>query len=157
MTKGFIICAMLIAGCQAADRSGNMEQSTPTIPALSEYAPKAAAAWNSEWAAGNSEAIGNQYADDAIVYPPGEKPVVGRVAITAYWAGALAFSTNGKLESVEADNDGSIGYEVGNYTTEDSTGARIDNGNYLTVWKYVDGSWKIYRDTWSTNLPQENM
>ena len=157
MTKGFIICAVLLAGCQATDKSGNMDESSPMIPALSEYAPKAAAAWNKDWSAGNSDGIGSQYAEDAIVYPPGEQPVVGRVAITAYWAGALAFSTNGKIESIEADNDGSIGYEVGNYTTEDSTGVRMDYGNYLAVWKYIDGEWKIYRDTWSTNVPADSL
>lgn len=148
---------MLLAGCQPADNAGEMKEAEEMVPSLSEYAPMAASAWNSDWGAGNAEAIGSQYAEDAVVYPPGSDPVAGREAITKFWGDALAWSTNGSIESTEAANDGSIGYEIGNYVTEDSTGAHVDHGNYMVVWKYIEGSWKIYRDTWSSNMPAEGM
>lgn len=157
MRKYLFVIAALLVGCQAPDNTGEMKEEMPAIPQLSDQTASAASAWNSDWSAGNAEGLGNQYAEDAIVYPPGDNPVVGRDSITGFWAEQLAFSTNGSIESVEAESDGSIGYEIGNYVIQDSTGVEVDHGNYMVVWKYVDGAWKIYRDTWSTNVPAEGM
>ena len=152
-----ILSVALLVGCQAADNDGQMEQAAPVIPSLSEHAPAVADQWNASWSAGDAQAIANNYADDATLYPPGAEQVTGKVAITDFWAGALAFSTNGGIESTRAENDGAIGYETGTYVIEDSTGAHVDHGKFLVVWKYVNGEWKMQHDMWNSDMaPEDN-
>lgn len=150
MKKLLIMCIAALFGCQAAENGA--QESMPPIPALSEQTAMAETAWNTAFSAGDAETIGSFYAADAVVYPPGEDAVVGREAITEFWAGALAFSTNGSIKSAEADNDGTIGYEVGTYAIQDSTGMEVDHGKYVVVWKYVNGEWKLFRDTWNSSV-----
>ena len=155
MTKYMILSVALLVGCQAADNDGQMEEAAPVIPSLSEHAPAAADQWNASWSAGDAQAVGNHYADDATLYPPGAESISGRSAITDFWAGGLAVSTNGGIESKSAESDGAIGYETGTYVMEDSTGAHVDHGKFLVVWKYVNGEWKIQHDMWNSDMAPE--
>lgn len=145
----FLPALLLLAGCQSAD----MEPPAPAVPALAEHASMAAEQWNVAWAAGDAAAIGSNYADDAIMYPPNSDAVVGRAAITEFWAGFLALTTNGSIESGEAANDGTIGYETGTYVVNDSTGAHMDHGKYVVVWRHGDQGWQIVRDIFNTSMP----
>lgn len=66
------------------------------------------------------------------------------------------FSIN--LEEVEAD--GGLGFARGTYTftvTVRSSGTTINyDGKFLTVLKrQADGSWKIYRDCFNSNVPPQ--
>ena len=31
-------------------------------------------------------------------------------------------------------------------------GKHLDHGSYMTLYKKVDGGWKIYRDTWNSSM-----
>ena len=31
-------------------------------------------------------------------------------------------------------------------------GKHLDHGTYMTLYKKVDGAWKIYRDTWNSSM-----
>jgi uncharacterized protein (TIGR02246 family) len=98
------------------------------------------------------------YAPDAIVLPANSPPVVGPAAIGEFWTAAAGMKMRNvelTLEAVEVHGD--VAIETGTYamTLTPPGGADInDRGKYLVVWKrQADGSWKLYRDMFSTNLP----
>jgi len=96
--------------------------------------------------------IGNLYAEDAIAFPPNSESVSGRAAIQAFWKGFIDGGMGGKVESVETQSDGNMGYEVGKYTIMDASGKTVDQGKYVVVYKKTKDGWMMYRDIWNTNM-----
>ena len=150
--KRLIVIAALLAGCQSTGDSGQMEEAMPAVPPLADYVLAATDDWNMKWSAGNGAGFGEAYADDAILYAPNAEPISGKAAISEFWGGAVASGLQGRIETIESGSDGSVGFETGMYHITDSTGADLDYGSYVVVWKYVDGAWKMYRDIWNTNV-----
>lgn len=57
------------------------------------------------------------------------------------------------LETRELDELGETAIEgVGQGELFDENGTRLDQLKYIVVWKRIDGSWKLHRDMFSTNL-----
>jgi uncharacterized protein (TIGR02246 family) len=104
-------------------------------------------------AAKDAARVGMLYAKDAIALPPNSEMVQGREAIQALWKGFIDSGFTAPVEAVETELDGKFGIEVGKYTTIDAAGKTVDQGKYVVVWKKEDGSWKLYRDIWNTNMP----
>ena len=93
------------------------------------------------------------YTADAIVLPPGQGMVRGRPAIQEF--NAIDIETNALSGLVLTTSDvqvgGNLAVEVGTYSIQ--AGAMQDEGKYVVVWKkQEDGSWKLYRDIWNSNL-----
>ncbi len=106
-------------------------------------------------------AFGN-YADDAILMMPGQKPWRGRAELSAGFGGLMSAMTvsemSFKTETVLVSGD--LAVESGNYTMTltpkggKNPKAMKDEGKYVTAWKkQADGSWKIVRDISNTNMP----
>ena len=117
-----------------------------------------ALSWFDHFAAADSEGLANLYAEDAIVMPPNVPAVAGRPAIKsllgALAAGAKAARMTVKSGSVNGfDVSGNLGWISGTYTLQDSTGATIDSGNYLSVHYRTNGAWLYVRDTWNSDRP----
>jgi uncharacterized protein (TIGR02246 family) len=144
-----VLSIALIAGCTAP------EENVQLTPDFNEFVKAAALTWNDAWAEGDAEAIGNQYARDAILLPPGSAPITGRDSIQAYYAIGMAADPGGGITTLEAFSDGEYGYERGTYTSANAEGEQTDAGKYLAVWKLVDGEWKIYRDTFNSSMMPE--
>jgi uncharacterized protein (TIGR02246 family) len=101
-------------------------------------------------------AIGQLYAPDAEAYPPGLAPVSGRAAIQDMWKGLLAMPVGRiQLTTVEVDGNGETAFETGRYTLLGSNGSTMDEGKYIVIWKRDPDGWKLYRDMWSSNSPQQ--
>ena len=97
-------------------------------------------------------ALGQLYAEDAQVFPPGVPPVAGRSAIRELWKGALAMPVARiQFETVEVDANPATAWETGRYTMIATNGSTMDLGKYIVVWKRDGADWKIYRDMWSSN------
>jgi ketosteroid isomerase-like protein len=101
-------------------------------------------------------ALGALYATDAQAYPPGLAPVAGRAAIQDMWKGFLAMPV-GRLElrTIEVDGNGQSAWEDGRYTILGTNGSTMDDGKYVVIWKRAADGWKLYRDIWSSNTPQQ--
>lgn len=91
------------------------------------------------------------YADDAIVMNANQPAIQGRDAIRRMVAEmfslpnlAFSFTPTG----IEVAEGRDFAYETGTYRfAADMQGARLtDEGKYLTVWKRIEGEWKIVRD-----------
>jgi ketosteroid isomerase-like protein len=87
------------------------------------------------------------YADDSVVKPAeGEFPVIGKEALTKYWAGKNDITTiTWEPFRAEAAKSGEMGYTLGNwkFVTRDS----VFYGFYYTIWKkQQNGQWKFVVD-----------
>jgi len=105
-------------------------------------------------ATADAKALAELYAVDAQLLPPNTQFVDGRPAIQEFWKGAFSAGIKGAtLVTIEVGGQGGTAYEVGRYTLLGEGGQPLDQGKYLTVWKKVGGTWKLYRDMWNTSLP----
>jgi len=117
-----------------------------------------ALAWFDHYAKADGEAMGNLYAEDALLMPPGAPAVTGRAAIKTFLgedaARTRAAGLSLKNASVTGSGiDGDTGWISGTYTVVDASGATIDSGNYLSVHRRVNGAWPYIRDTWNSDRP----
>ena len=115
-----------------------------------------ALAWFDHYAKADGEAMGNLYAEDALLMPPGAPAVTGRAAIKTFLgedaAKAKAAGISIKNAAVTGSGvDGDMGWISGTYTVLDASGKTIDSGNYLSVHRRVNGAWPYIRDTWNSD------
>ena len=114
--------------------------------------------WFDHYAKADGEAMGNLYAEDALLMPPGAPAVTGRAAIKTFLgedaartkAAGLALKNTAVTGS---GVDGDTGWISGTYTVVDASGATIDSGNYLSVHRRVGDAWPYIRDTWNSDRP----
>ena len=94
------------------------------------------------------------YTADAKVFPPSSEPIQGSTAIGTFWKGAYDSGVKrAKLETVEAEQNGTQITEVGRYTLYGTNDAQLDTGKYMVIWKQEKGDWKLHRDIWNTSAP----
>jgi len=117
-----------------------------------------ALSWMDKFAAADSEALGNLYTEDAVLMPPNAPAVTGRAAIKSY-LGAMSNEAKGAGLALKpgtvtgSDVSGDMGWLSGTYMIQDSTGATIDTGKYLSVHHRENGMWLYVRDTWNSDMP----
>ena len=141
-----ILPLLLFVGCA-------QEQGEPEVsPDFVDFTKAAALTWNEAWAAGDANAIANQYAADALLLPPNSDPIEGSAAILEFWTAAIAAAPGGGITSVEAVSAGAVGVEHGTYVSEGPDGEHLDHGKFLVLWRLVDGEWKMHRDMWNSNM-----
>jgi uncharacterized protein (TIGR02246 family) len=99
------------------------------------------------------------YADDAVVMPPGGPTMKGRVAIGQGFSGMLsqAMIMSPKLFTDDVIVRDDIAIESGRYDwmVHPKTGAAVtEKGKYITIWRrQADGSWKIIKDINNSDAP----
>ena len=116
------------------------------------------AGWVKAYNAGDAKAISGLYAEHAVLLPPGAPASNGNAAIHAYLAKDMAESAKaGVAFSIGAESDvgtsGDLGWESGTYAVKAKSGASVEIGKYLTVFKKSGGKWLIIRDTWNSDAP----
>jgi ketosteroid isomerase-like protein len=101
--------------------------------------------------------IENRYVEDAILLPPHGPSVEGRAAIQA-WLAALPPISDARGQVEELDGRGDLAYVRGTYSlliTPPGTPAPLrDQGKVIQIYrKQADGSWKLARDIFNSDLP----
>jgi ketosteroid isomerase-like protein len=96
------------------------------------------------------------YTTDAIFLVPNEPALVGRKALEA-WAATLAPTKEFSIEQLEFHGRGEFAFVRGRFalvaTPPNQPEAR-DAGKFLEVWrKQSDGTWRLYRDAFNSDLP----
>jgi ketosteroid isomerase-like protein len=56
------------------------------------------------------------------------------------------------LTTGEVLDGGNFAIAIGGYVVTGPDGKHLDHGTYTTIYKKVDGGWKIYRDTWNSSM-----
>jgi uncharacterized protein (TIGR02246 family) len=96
---------------------------------------------------GDAAGMGDMYTEDAILLPAGGLRTEGREAIEAFWA--KKFGSGGADVQLTTEDLVQLGddlvYEIGRYTTTQKDAAPV-SGQYLVLWKRVDGKWKLHVD-----------
>jgi ketosteroid isomerase-like protein len=100
------------------------------------------------------------YADDAVSYFVGQKPVTGKDSIHKFIREELMYVPEGaKLinETLEifVTDDGNNVAEIGAYKMVDSTGVILQNGHYFSFFAKRNGKYVCTRDM-ATSHPVEN-
>jgi ketosteroid isomerase-like protein len=98
----------------------------------------------------------DSFADDASILQNG-RTVSGKADLRKHYEPMFAnkdFTLAWTPTHAEAAKDGSLGYTYGTY--EARAGSDVSRGMYLTIWRRVNGKWKVVMDTGSAlrNQPQ---
>jgi ketosteroid isomerase-like protein len=115
-------------------------------------------AWMDAYNAGNADAVANLYTEDAVLMPPGTAAITGPAAIKDFIASDIPTSKaaglsfkNGEATGVGVSGD--MGWLSGTFSVTNASGATVDSGKYLSVFRRVNGGWKLIRDIWNSDAP----
>ncbi|MFC0775486.1 YybH family protein [Terrimonas alba] len=102
---------------------------------------------------GDSVAVASFYTSDGWMLPPNSEPIKGE-GITGAWGSFIRMGVKDlKLMTDEILGNQDQLTEIGRYEIVDNQDKVVDSGKYIVVWKPVNGTWKLYRDMWSSNMP----
>ena len=99
-------------------------------------------------------------ADDGVIYPGHSNPLVGPAAWQAYLEKDLADNPKASIswttDTIIFAKSGEMAVQTGKYevTGLGPKGSGSDTGNFVTVWKKVNGVWKVAYDIGSSILPE---
>jgi uncharacterized protein (TIGR02246 family) len=147
-----VLLALLVLGGYAA--AALAADATADEAAIRAISP----AWAKAYNAGDAKAISALYAEQAVLLPPGAAVAKGKAAIEAYFAkdtaesakAGVMFSLDPRTKS-DVGVSGDLGWESGTYAVNAKSGAVVEVGKYLTVYKKSAGKWLIIRDTWNSD------
>jgi uncharacterized protein (TIGR02246 family) len=147
----FFAGLVLLTGYTATASAADASKDEAAIRAINP-------AWVKAYNAGDAKAISGLYAEKAVLLAPGAPAANGNAAIQAYFAKDMAESAKaGVTFSLSPKTDlgvsGDLGWESGAYAVKAKSGATVDAGKYLTVYKKSGGKWLIIRDTWNSDAP----
>jgi len=114
-------------------------------------------AWEKAYNGGDAKGVAAQYAEDALLLPPGSPGVRGGAAILTFFTKDIADSKAGGVTFVinyptEVGISGNMGWESGTYKVT-VKGAVVETGKFLSVSRKKDGKWLYIRDTWNADAP----
>lgn len=104
----------------------------------------------------------NLYSADAIHFPANMPVARGREAIRRAWAEGLAMpglAIQWDPTRIEVAESGDLAYVMGTYRMGgDMPGGRLDDrGNYIVIWKKIDGQWRAVADIGASEVPVTRM
>jgi len=142
-------CSLLLVGLMAL--SGTVQASEADEAAIRAQT----LAWGKAYNAGDAAGVSAQYADDALLMPPGHAGVRGKDAIRAFFDLDVAASQKaGVVFNLAPATDvgiaGDTGWESGTYTVT-LNGSVVETGKFLSVSQKKDGTWRYIRDTWNAD------
>jgi uncharacterized protein (TIGR02246 family) len=113
--------------------------------------------WEKAYNGGDAKAVAAQYAEDALLLPPGASGVSGRAAVLEFFTKDIAGSkAAGAVFVIPPKTDvgvsGNMGWESGTYKVT-VKGAVVETGKFLSVSRKKDGKWLYIRDTWNADAP----
>jgi len=146
LAAGIVALAGTVAGVAQAAAPGKADEAAIRAQTTS---------WEKAYNGGDAKAVAAQYAEDALLMPPGSPGVSGKAAILEYFtkdiagskAGGVVFVLNPKTD---VGVSGNMGWESGTYKVT-VKGAVVETGKFLSVSRKKDGKWHYIRDTWNAD------
>ena len=142
-----VLAIVVVASCA---RTVNVEQEKTALMAR-----------DAEWATSTTSAdtFASFVAPDGTIAVSGAPGITGPAAIRAAFEPMMkapGFSLTWQATRADVGASGDLGYTAGNYTLKTSGPSGIpvtENGKYQTVWKKIDGAWKVLEDSVTSNTP----
>lgn len=152
--RASILAAALVAGCASVPRVDPAGEEA-AIRAQDERFVRAVAAKD-------ASTIAAFYAPDAYLMTPNAPAVAGSDAIRASWTGMLQMPSLQFVFApahIDVSKAGDMAMDVGTYrfSAAGPQGRIEDSGNYSTVWKKLDGQWRIASDIATSERPMPVM
>ena len=100
------------------------------------------------------------FASDGVAYREHVEPMIGPAAFQAFTTKFRTdnpkSSTTWSTDTIRIAESGDIAVQTGQYhlTGLGPNGDREDKGRFVTVWKKVNGDWKVAHDISSTTMPE---
>lgn len=102
---------------------------------------------------GDADRIRALFTRDGRLLPPEGGFVTGRESIVRFWQGVREMGAETiDVETVAAEDHGTVIIRVGFATLADGDGAILDEVKFVETWKLEDGAWRIDHDIWNSNL-----
>jgi len=148
LAAGIVAVAVSMAGLAHAASSASADEAAIRAQTAS---------WVKAYNGGDAKAVAAQYAEDALLLPPGASGASGRAAILAFFTSNIAESkAAGAVFVIDPKTDvgvsGNMGWESGTYKVT-VKGAVVETGKFLSVSRKKDGKWLYIRDTWNADAP----
>jgi uncharacterized protein (TIGR02246 family) len=151
-----MVAAQVVVAVACVPRAGRESVEAPGLRAVAEAIH---AQYTASLRAGDADAWAALWTEDGIQMPPDAPAVSGRAQIRETVRGLLAeFRVEMQIQTAEVRGAGDWGFARGTYTatlTPKRGGAAIPvEGKFMTILAHqADGSWKIYRDIFNSNVP----
>jgi uncharacterized protein (TIGR02246 family) len=149
--RAFAILIIVLSGC-GPKSPGDAAVSAPDVNAMwKEYSTSLNEGDADRWIA--------LWSEDGVQLPPDEPPVVGKKRIgDRIRAGLDRFKFDMAITNEEVRTSGDLAFARGHYRatlTPRQGGKQIFiDGKYMTILvRQTDGSWKIHRDIFNSNVP----
>ena len=111
------------------------------------------AMWVEELKKGDSVAIASHYGPDAKILLSNSEPVSGK-DILSTWGGTIRSGlTDWKFVTTDLEGNEDYLIETGTFEINDANKNMVDKGNYVVIWKWQNGEWKLYRDIGVSAMP----
>jgi ketosteroid isomerase-like protein len=131
-----MVCADLV-GCSSAD---------------TRLPPAVTAAVARDFNEGDPLATAAVYADDAEILAPQHPAIRGKAAIISFFKANIDKNLGFGNDSTWSLVRGDMAIEQGAYHVRNvGVGADVETGKYIRIWKRIDGTWKLYRDMYSSD------
>jgi uncharacterized protein (TIGR02246 family) len=165
--SGWFGVLILIAGFGASCKARDVEQAAGSTQektaSTTESARQAIESTNSQWKqaalAGDASALAKLYAEDAVLQAPNLPQARGRSDIEGQFAKMLGetpfTSLELTLDDVVVAESGDLAYGIGTFTSSGTTAGGEswkDEGKYLSVFRHLNGDWKLAVDTWNSDM-----
>ena len=107
--------------------------------------------------AGDSAEIANSFATDGKIMVVHTPAVVGRDNIRHFISATMDRGMkNFEVKTTKIWGDSSLLAEEGTYNFSDSAEKPVDHGKYIVLWIPESGNWKMFRDIWTSDVPDSS-
>ncbi len=104
---------------------------------------------------GDTIALASYYSSDAYVMPPGMEALTKK-DVASMWGFVLRMGIKDmKLKVNEVLGNDDLLVEIGTYEMYAENNQLAEKGKYISILKKENGTWKVHRDIWNTDMPME--
>jgi len=158
-----LLSAVLVVALSACSAPADKADQAPAVDLAAEAAAVEAVSmqWLEATRARDVEAATALFASDAVFFDQTEGSTEGieaiRADIESSWAQNPDFVLSWSTNAVQVSSAGDMAWERGSWTYDpDGEGeAAATNGEYVTIYKKVDGVWKVASDIGVTHEAEE--
>jgi uncharacterized protein (TIGR02246 family) len=159
MKRTAVLFSVFLLGLTAFAQQGGMSRADLSADemAIKEVSKN----WLSLDRSNDINGIMELFDDNAVVYRRNQEPAIGKEAIRQSYLSDKQMNPNlvsdWKTEKVDVSSSGDMAIEYGTFTITNSgpDGQGTDKGNYVTVFRKIDGKWKIVADIGTSSKPAE--
>jgi ketosteroid isomerase-like protein len=148
-----ILCLLLNAGCMHNSKT-EIAGSQFNLDSARKEIDKANLQFIDLFNKSDSIGLANMFTSDGKSMEPNEPSFNGRAKIQTHYSIVMSAGANKLgLTTTGLWGDEYMLAEEGEFIFMDKDGNQLDKGKYIVLWKQEDGSWKLFRDCYNSDLP----